>query len=154
MKVLIQQVGCFQHCRPAHWEAAPGAPCPKRLHFLVWMHSGKQDWWPSVETMLKYRFCNTHQEKKLKRWRICKSYFHCFPLIKHHYLPHRHLHLFLFLQKEATMKELNITGWILCSKRNSTALYLSLECVLEWKAWHNPTWELKIPQSLLNTSKF
>lgn len=30
MEVLIQQVGCFQHCRPGHWEAAPGAPCPEK----------------------------------------------------------------------------------------------------------------------------
>lgn len=59
---------------------------------------------------VKIQILQYTSREKLTRLRICKSYFHCFPLIKHHYLPHLHLHLFLFLQKEATMKELNITG--------------------------------------------
>lgn len=123
----------------------------KRLRFLVRMHWGKQDWWPSVETMLQHRFCITHKRKteKTENMQILLSLFS----FNKASLSSSSSSSPVFISSEGGYNERTKHHWMnFVFKEKFYTLCLSLKCVLEWKAWHDPTWELKIPHSLLNTS--
>lgn len=136
----LRHVRHCQHCWA--WDRGVLQLCKLgRPHYVVWMRaqvrSARATTSGNPQKKLPLNTASTLRiERTVKILRTCKPYFHCSPLIKHHYLPHLHLRLFLFLQKEATMRELNIIGWILCLKKFYSSTMVPGTCV----RMENPTW--------------